>query len=80
MRTHLEKRVPADNMFRFYHMAVVPNLFGEWTLLREWGRIGRGGQVRLDLFVERGQAERSLQTLERAKRRRGYVAAGPAAA
>lgn len=78
MRTHLEKRAPAQNMFRFYRMAVLPNLFGEWTLLREWGRIGCGGQVRLDLFAERGQAERSLQALERAKRRRGYLAAGPA--
>ena len=31
-------------------MSVLSNLFGEWTLRREWGRIGRGSQVRMDLF------------------------------
>ena len=43
MQTYLEKRQPAQKMARFYRMAVMPNLFGEWTLLREWGRIGQGG-------------------------------------
>ena len=31
---------PARNMARFYTMALQPTLFGEWALLREWGRIG----------------------------------------
>jgi predicted DNA-binding WGR domain protein len=42
MQTYLEKRQPAQKMARFYRMAVMPNLFGEWTLYREWGRIGQG--------------------------------------
>ena len=48
------------------------NLFGEWTLLREWGRIGQGGQVRMDWFSDEGQAVAALITLEAAKRFRGY--------
>ena len=72
MQTYLEKRQPTHNVARFYRMSVMPNLFGEWTLLREWGRIGQGGQVRMDWFTDEGQAVAALVTLETSKRQRGY--------
>lgn len=72
MQSHLEKRDPSRNQARFYRMAVLPNLFGEWTLCREWGRIGRGGQTRLDWFAAKEDATTALLALEKAKRRRGY--------
>ena len=72
MQTYLEKRQPAQKMARFYRMAVMPNLFGEWTLYREWGRIGQGGQVRMDWFEDANQAVAALVTLETSKRQRGY--------
>jgi len=72
VRTYLEKHIPAKNMARYYRMAVIPNLFGEWTLLREWGRIGRGGQARMQLFVGHDAASDALSQLEAQKRRRGY--------
>ena len=56
MQTYLEKRQPAQKMARFYRMAIMPNLFGEWTLYREWGRIGQGGRVRMDWFADENQA------------------------
>lgn len=72
MQTYLEKRQPAKNVARFYRMYVMPNLFGEWTLYREWGRIGQGGQVRMDWFADENHAVAALITLETAKRKRGY--------
>jgi len=72
MQTYLEKRQPANNVARFYRMSVMPNLFGEWTLYREWGRIGQGGQVRMDWFDSEDQAIGALIALETVKRRRGY--------
>lgn len=72
MQTYLEKRQPTNNVARFYRMSVMPNLFGEWTLLREWGRIGQGGQVRMDWFSDEVQAVAALVTLETSKRQRGY--------
>ncbi|WP_458793045.1 WGR domain-containing protein [Yoonia sp. MH D7] len=72
MQTYLEKRQPSNNVARFYRMSVMPNLFGEWTLLREWGRIGQGGQVRMDWFSDEVQAVAALVTLETSKRQRGY--------
>lgn len=62
----------ARNMARFYRLDVQPDLFGGWSLVREWGRIGRPGQVRLDPFPSAHQAEAALARLRAAKMRRGY--------
>ena len=72
MRTYLEKQHAAKNVFRYYRMEVAPNLFGEWTLHREWGRIGQGGRTRMDWFTSKDQAEAALITQEALKRKRGY--------
>ena len=76
MEIHLEKHDPGRNVARYYRMSVHPNLFGEWTLQREWGRIGQGGRVRLDLFRSEAEAERALSVLEGSKQRRAYEHAG----
>ncbi|MEM1364057.1 MAG: WGR domain-containing protein, partial [Pseudomonadota bacterium] len=34
------------NKRRFYALSVQRTLFGEWALVREWGRIGVGGRLR----------------------------------
>jgi predicted DNA-binding WGR domain protein len=49
-------------------------LFGEWTLVREWGRIGSSGTVRLDWFQSESEAEAAGRKLGREKERRGYRA------
>ena len=72
MQTYLEKRDPATNQARYYRMQVLPNLFGAWTLYREWGRIGQSGKVRMEWFNSEDLAVSALITLEVAKRRRGY--------
>lgn len=73
MNAHLEKHDLEKNIARYYRMSVLPNLFGEWTLSREWGRIGRSGQVRMDLFRSQVEAESALETLTDAKQKRDYV-------
>ena len=68
----LERRDPAKRMLRFYTLQILPNLFGEWGLLRAWGRIGRGGQLRVEWFATQQEAVKVMQVLELAKRKRGY--------
>ena len=72
MQTYLEKRDPATNQARYYRMQVLPNLFGAWTLYREWGRIGQSGKVHMEWFDSEDLAVGALIMLEAAKRRRGY--------
>lgn len=69
---YLTRVEPAKNMARYYAMSLQPNLFGEWSLVREWGRIGRGGQVRMQSCASEAEAKKSLLTLVTAKMRRGY--------
>jgi predicted DNA-binding WGR domain protein len=33
------------NMHRYYALQLAPTLFGEWSLVTEWGRIGAPGKV-----------------------------------
>jgi predicted DNA-binding WGR domain protein len=66
---------PARNAFRFYRLAVWPDLFGGYSLAREWGRIGSAGKLRLDSYESEEQAIAALDRLVHAKCRRGYRAA-----
>ena len=68
----LEKRVPEKNQRRFYVLRLAPTLFGEWSLIREWGRIGQQGRVVLDTFATPGEAEAALEAKRAEKQRRGY--------
>lgn len=63
---------PARNMRRYYSIAIQPNLFGGHSLMRTWGRIGTGGQVRIDLFDSQLDVLDAYDHLLQAKRKRGY--------
>ena len=52
----LTKIDPEQNMARFYALDVQPTLFGEYVLLKEWGRIGSGGQQRRFYFASEDEA------------------------
>lgn len=66
-------RIDADqNMRRYYRLDVQQTLFGEFALVREWGRIGRAGQVRSTPYPTRGHADVALARLYACKARRGY--------
>jgi predicted DNA-binding WGR domain protein len=68
----LTRTDPGQNMRRFYRLDVQPDLFGGWSLWREWGRLGAGGQVRHDPYPSAQAAECALNAFQRAKERRGY--------
>jgi predicted DNA-binding WGR domain protein len=59
-------------MARFYRMGLVPTLFGQWDMVREWGRIGSAGQVKATAFPDEPTARAAMHTVERLKRSRGY--------
>ena len=71
-------------MSRFYRLDLQPDLFGGCSLVREWGRIGRAGQVRATPYPTPAEATAALERQRLAKQRRGYAsdrkeAASPAA-
>lgn len=63
---------PAKNMRRFYRLDIQPTLFGEFALIREWGRIGSGGTVREAPYPSAELASQALERMRQVKARRGY--------
>ena len=63
---------PLQNINRYYSMSVQPNLFGGYSLVRSWGRIGISCRTRVDLVSTQSEAEDCLLRLLRQKKRRGY--------
>jgi predicted DNA-binding WGR domain protein len=69
---YLERRDPKKNLYRFYRLSLEKNLFGEWSLMREWGRLGYSGHEKLDLYDTLDAAQEALSKKLQEKRRRGY--------
>ncbi len=69
---YLTRIEASQNMARYYRMTVQPTLFGEWSVVREWGRLGRGGQVRVVPYPSESEAVEAMTTIEQQKVRRGY--------
>ncbi len=64
---------PGKNMRRFYAMSLQPTLFGEWAVVRSWGRIGTIGHIRLDIHDGPGEAIDAISEIKNMKIKRGYL-------
>lgn len=71
---YLEKRDPSRNQHRYYSIMVLPTLFGQWAMIREWGRIGQGGTVRETWYDSEDEALEAGENLCKKKQHRGYRA------
>jgi len=68
----LDRRDPSQNVSRFYVLRIEPSLFGDMTLVREWGRIGQRGRQRIEMHQTEDKAAEALESWLRRKQRRGY--------
>jgi predicted DNA-binding WGR domain protein len=62
----------AKNRHRFYSVCIRPTLFGEWSILREWGRIGSPGTVRVESYSSEDEAHAAERITIRTRTRHGY--------
>ncbi|KAB2673724.1 MULTISPECIES: WGR domain-containing protein [Brucella/Ochrobactrum group] len=69
---HFRKIQPHNNMRRFYTLSVQPNLFGEWCVMRSWGRIGTLGQSVQQTVLDEASATTLLHRLVAVRHKRGY--------
>ncbi|QRM35549.1 WGR domain-containing protein [Microvirga sp. VF16] len=53
---------PSCNMARYYVLSIEPSLLGDAALIGEWGRLGRLGQRRVELYDNRSCAVEALET------------------
>ncbi|NOU12628.1 MAG: WGR domain-containing protein [Methylococcaceae bacterium] len=69
---YLVRHDDEKNMHRFYQMFVVPSLFDDWSLVREWGRVGSPGTFRKDWFDSEEDAISAGERLSVIKEKKGY--------
>lgn len=69
----LVKVSPAKRQARFYRLEIWPDLFGGFSLVREYGRIGQPGRLQFDPFPEIDTARKAFARLVSRKQRRGHV-------
>ena len=69
---YLTRTDKAANLSRFYRIDIRQGLFGNWALVREWGRIGSSGQVRTDWFDKEAEAKQARFDHHMKKAKRGY--------
>ena len=75
MYLRLQKIDHAENERRWYILSVQRTLFGEWAVIREWGRIGNdGGQTLTSYFDTLPEAHDASSALKALKTKRGYAA------
>lgn len=76
-RCHLLERVDRGrNAYRYYVLSIEPSLFGDVTLVREWGRIGGRGRRSIGLHPDERAAREELSSWLARKVRRGYLPRG----
>ncbi len=72
-QTHLTKIDPSTNQYRYYNLRVDPDLFGQWSLFRQWGRLDtQGGALRIESFESEEEAMSRLVKITTQKQKRGY--------
>lgn len=74
---HIQRIDAGRNMARYYTLSIQPTLFGDVSVVRNWGRIGTRGRVKVQLFFEREETVTSLQQIARQKLRKGYRTISP---
>ncbi|WP_104493232.1 WGR domain-containing protein [Paracoccus denitrificans] len=74
---HLRRVHAEANMHRFYMLTIQPTLFGEASLIRNWGRIGASGQMMVQTFDSHTEALAAFNHISTRKKRRGYGSAAP---
>ncbi|MDE1465510.1 WGR domain-containing protein [Spartinivicinus poritis] len=61
-----------EKSHKFYTLLIQQDLFGKWSLLRQWDKIGTKGQVQIDTFDSYEEARVVQAKLVKEKRRKGY--------
>ena len=68
---YMECVIPEKNRRAFYRLIATRDLF-TYTLIRNWGRIGARGRLRVDRFDDEPNMTRSMGQILKKRLRHGY--------
>ncbi len=70
-----ERVAPEKNCYREYEISIAQDLFGEWAVIRSWGRIGAPQRQMTTSFLTRDDAMALAKQIARRRLSRGYCVA-----
>lgn len=70
---YLEKQDPATHQRQFCALSVQPTLFGDWSLVREWGGLGTPSQIEVKGYASQAAAEAAFAQQVQEARQGGYA-------
>jgi len=70
---YLEYHDATQNKHRFYQLWVLPSVFEDWILVKEWGRVGSPGTVRKEWFATEMEALVAQRRWTAKKMKKGYL-------
>jgi predicted DNA-binding WGR domain protein len=70
---YLERRDDSRRMARFYSIRIERTLFGDWSVIYGWGRIGSSGRHQEDWLATLGEVAVAVDRKLKQKVKRGYV-------
>lgn len=73
MHAYLQHPDAGHEAPRFLRLALQPDLFGGWELLRESGRVGSRSQLRRELFLQADEAHAAFARARDGELHRGAV-------
>ena len=69
----LVKIIPEKNQHRYYQMTIQENLFADFSLVTEYGRIGRSGRLSTKGYKTHADALAALNKKLLEKLKKGYI-------
>lgn len=74
MKTEVvQQRWIHDEKRRYYGVFLQRDLFGDWTLIKNWGSLDNGrGQLRMDAVTDRISGLRQIAEIAHVRRAHGY--------
>ncbi|QEP43081.1 WGR domain-containing protein [Ectothiorhodospiraceae bacterium BW-2] len=72
MRIYMQTRPDEGNQLRFYQLQLQRDMFGGWSMIREWGVQGSSGTVKRTHFDEFDKALAAMMKLRSTQLKRGY--------
>lgn len=75
-RLYCQRIDRSQNMARYYALSIQRTLFGEVAVVRCWGRIGKRGGEKSEVFASEKDAAVYFLELARRKRAKGYKPVG----
>lgn len=72
MRVYMQIPAVEEKPSRYYQLLLLEDLLDGWTLIREWGQLGRSGRIKRDHFDNRELAEDALLRVRDSQIKRGF--------